>query len=142
MAQVTQGDTVRVHYTGKLEDGTIFDSSINREPLEFTIGEGRLLPDFETGVMGMNPGDSKTINISCEKAYGPYRDEMLISLKREQIPENLDVEVNQPLQLVREDGQQIMVTVAEISESTVTLDANHPLAGQDLNFELQLVEIV
>ena len=142
MAQVQQGDTIKVHYTGKLEDGTIFDSSAHREPLEFTVGEGRVLPDFEAGVIGMNPGDSKSINILSEKAYGLHRDEMVISLKRGQIPENLQLEVNQQLQLAREGGPPIIAVVTEISDATVTLDANHPLAGQDLIFELQLMEIL
>jgi peptidylprolyl isomerase len=143
MAQVKQGDNVKIHYTGKLEDGTVFDSSVTRgEPIEFTVGDGRLLPDFETGVIGMSPGESKHVAISHEHAYGPYRDEMVIALPRNQIPENLNVEVGLQLQLTLESGQPIIVNVTDISESTVTLDANHPLAGQNLNFELQLLEIM
>jgi peptidylprolyl isomerase len=143
MAQVKQGDNVKIHYTGTLEDGTVFDSSVIRgEPIEFTVGDGRLLPDFETGVIGMSPGESKNVAISHEHAYGPYRDEMVIALPRNQVPENLNVEVGLQLQLTLESSQPIVVNVTDISESTVTLDANHPLAGQDLSFELQLLEIM
>jgi peptidylprolyl isomerase len=143
MSHVKQGDIVKIHYTGKLDDGTVFDSSVARgEPIEFTVGEGRLLPDFETGVVGMTPGDSKTIGISHENAYGAYRDDMVVMLERDQIPDDLDIEAGQQLQLVREGGQPIVVNVKAVAETTVTLDANHPLAGEDLTFDLQLMEIL
>jgi len=143
MAQVQQGDTVKVHYTGKLVDGTVFDSSVTRgEPMEFTVGEGQLLADFETGVVGMAPGENKTVGIAHDKAYGPRRDEMVLTLPRHQIPGELDVAVGQQLQLTLENGQPIVVNVTEISDSDVTLDANHPLAGQDLTFDLELMEIL
>jgi len=143
MSQVKQGDTVKIHYTGRLEDGTVFDSSVTRdEPIEFKVGDGRLLPEFETGVIGMTSGDTKTISISHENAYGAYRDDMVITVERDQIPDNLELETGQQLQLVREGGQPIAVSVKAIAEATVTLDANHPLAGEDLIFDLQLMEIL
>ena len=142
MAQAKDGDTVKVHYTGKLQDGTVFDSSANRDPLQFTVGERQVIPGFEDSVIGMNPGESKTIEIASDKAYGPYRNEMTITLERDQFPEHLNLQTNQQVQLVREDGQAFIVRVTEISDSTVTLDANHPLAGQDLTFDIQLIEIV
>lgn len=143
MSQVKQGDTVKIHYTGKLENGTVFDSSVmHGEPIEFTVGEGCLLPDFETGVVGMTPGDTRTIGIPHENAYGAYCDNMVITLERSQIPGNLEIETGQQLQLVREGGQPIIVSVKAVAETTVTLDANHPLAGEDLTFDLQLMEIL
>ena len=142
MIQAKNGDTVKVHYTGKLDNGAIFDSSLDREPLQFIVGEGVLLHAFEDEVVGMGPGDSKTITIGSDKAYGPRREEMVVEVDRNQIPENLDVQVNQQLQLVQEDGQSFVVRVSDLSETTVTLDANHPLAGQDLRFDIELLEIV
>lgn len=142
MTQAKLGDTVKVHYTGKLEDGTVFDTSIDRTPLEFTIGEGQIIPGFEQAVVGMNLGESKTTTIPVDKAYGPYREEMVLVIGREQFPADLHPEVGQRLQLHQVDGQTIIVTVTEVSEGSVTLDANHPLAGKDLIFDIQLVEIV
>jgi FKBP-type peptidyl-prolyl cis-trans isomerase 2 len=142
MAQAKDGDTVKVHYTGKLQDGTVFDSSADRDPLQFTVGERQVIPGFEDSVIGMSPGESKIVEIASDKAYGPYRDEMAITLGRNQFPEHLNLQVDQQLQLVREDEQTFIVRVTEISDSTVTLDANHPLAGEDLTFDIQLIEIV
>lgn len=142
MVQAKHGDTVKVHYTGKLDNGAVFDSSLNRDPLEFTVGEDKLLHDFEQEVIGMAPGDSKTVTIGADNAYGPHRAEMVVEIDRNQIPENVDVEVNQQLQLVQEDGQSFVVRVSDLSDATVTLDANHPLAGQDLTFDIELLEIV
>jgi peptidylprolyl isomerase len=141
MPQVQHGDNVKVSYTAKLDDGTVFDSSADREPLQFKVGEGRILKNFETGVVGMEVGDSKTIEIASDEAYGPRRDELMLTVERNRLPQDLDVEVNQQLQLVQDDGQTIVVRVADVGDSTVTLDANHPLAGQDLTFDIQLVEI-
>jgi len=135
------GDTVKVHYSGKLEDGTIFDSSFDREPLEFTIGAGRLIPSFEQAVIGMVPDESKTVTIPKDQAYGSHREDLVMELGRDKIPEDMDIERGQQVQVRQEDGQIFPVMVTEISESGVTLDANHPLAGQDLTFELLLVEI-
>jgi peptidylprolyl isomerase len=141
MAQAKTGDTVKVHYTGKLDDDTIFDSSEGREPLQFTIGEGRLIPDFEQAVVGMEPGETKTIQIPPDRAYGPHQEEMVMVVDRQDIPEELKPEVNQRMQVQQADGQVFIVTVTSVSESSVTLDGNHPLAGKDLTFNIQLAEI-
>jgi peptidylprolyl isomerase len=142
MAQAKNGDTVKVHYTGKLEDGTVFDTSIERDPLQFTIGEGRVIPGFEQTVVGMNPGESKTTKIPADKAYGPHRKEMVLVVDRNQFPVDLKPKVGQQLQSRQADGGAMRVTVTDVSESSVTLDANHPLAGKDLTFDVRLVEIV
>ena len=142
MAQAKNGDTVKIHYTGKLEDGTVFDSSDGRDPLEFTLGEGQVIPGFEEAVLGMTANDSKTMTIPSDNAYGPRREEMVVEVDRDQFPPDVAPEVGQQLQMQRPDGQKMVVAVAEVSESTVTLDANHPLAGKDLTFEIKLVEIV
>jgi peptidylprolyl isomerase len=142
MAQAKTGDTVKVHYTGKLDDDTIFDTSADREPLQFTIGEGQLIPDFEQAVVGMNPGESKTIQIPSENAYGPHHEEMVMVVERNEFPADLEPKVDQRLQVRQQDGQEFAVTVTDVTESEVTLDGNHPLAGKDLTFDIQLAEIV
>ncbi len=142
MAQAKQGDTVNVHYTGKLEDGTVFDTSAGREPLQFKIGGSEVIPDFEQAVVGMNPGESKTFKIPHQRAYGPHREEMMLVAGRDKFPQDFQPEVGQQLQLRRDDGQMFLVRVAELSETSVTLDANHPLAGKDLIFDVQLVEVM
>ena len=142
MVQAKSGDTVKIHYTGKLDDGTIFDSSANREPLEFILDSGQVIPGFDSAVLGMAPGESKTEKIPMDQAYGPYRVEMVIEVNKQQLPPDLDPEVGQQLQIQQTNGQIIPVYVTEVNDSTVTLDANHPLAGQDLTFDIQLVEIV
>lgn len=141
MVQAKSGDTVKVHYKGKLADGTVFDSSKDREPLEFAIGEGQIIPGFEQAVIGMAPGESKTTEISSEEAYGPHRPEMVLEVDREQIPEDIEVETGQQLQVQHPSGQQIPVVVTQVADSKVTLDANHPLAGQDLTFDIELVKV-
>ncbi|HEY92170.1 MAG TPA: peptidylprolyl isomerase [Dehalococcoidia bacterium] len=135
------GDSVSVHYTGKLEDGTVFDSSLEREPLEFTLGEGTLIPGFEEAVRGMHVGQSKTVTIPPEEAYGPYLDEMVLVIEREQLPPELNPAVGQQLQMQQQDGRVIVVLVTDISETTITVDANHSLAGKDLIFDIELLEI-
>ena len=142
MAEAKNGDTVKVHYTGKIDDGTVFDTSVEREPMQFTIGEGQLIPDFEQAVVGMNPGESKTIQIPAENAYGPHHQEMIMEVERSQFPEDLKPEVGQQLQARQANGQDFVVTVMAVSDSKVTLDGNHPLAGKDLTFDIQLAEIV
>lgn len=142
MAQAKHGDTVKVHYTGKLDDGTVFDTSNNREPLQFTIGDGQLIPGFEHTVVGMNTGESRTINIQAEDAYGLHHKEMVGVVGRDQFPPDLEVKVGQQFNTDNQDGRTIIVTVTNVSESNVTLDANHPLAGKDLTFDINLVEIV
>jgi len=141
MAQAKNGDSVRVHYMGKLQDGTIFDSSTGRDPLQFTIGAGQVIPGFEQAVVGMNPGESKTINIPSDEAYGPHHKERVFEVGRQEIPADLGLEVGQQLQVRYADGRTTVVLVTAMSESTVTLDANHPLAGKDLTFDIQLVEV-
>ena len=137
----SDGDTVRVHYTGTLEDGTTFDTSVGREPLEFTLGEGKMIPGFEKAVYGLQVGKSKTVTIPTEEAYGPHRDDLVIVVEREQLPANLHPKVDQQLQMQQTDGRTAVVIVTDVSETTITVDANHPLAGKDLIFEIELVEI-
>jgi peptidylprolyl isomerase len=142
MEQAQNGDTVKVHYTGTLDDGTIFDTSVGRDPLEFTLGERQVIPGFEQAVVGMSPGESKTAEISADEAYGPHNEEMVVSVDRSDFPNSIEPRVGQMLQLHQPSGQRIAVTVTEVSEASVTLDANHPLAGKDLTFDIQLVEIM
>ena len=142
MTQAKNGDTVKVHYTGKLEDGTVFDTSTARDPLQFVIGDGQIIPGFEQGVIGMNTGESKTINISSEKAYGPRHEDRVLEVNQDQIPKHLELEIGQQVQIPQTDGSKIQFIVKGVSETNVTLDANHPLAGKDLTFEIELTEIL
>jgi FKBP-type peptidyl-prolyl cis-trans isomerase 2 len=135
------GDTVKVQYTGKLSDGTVFDTSIDKEPLEFTVGSGMVIPGFDQAVIGMNPGESKTIEIPMTDAYGPYCNELVQEVNRSEIPSEVKLEIGQRLQAQRQDGQIVMLVVTNISDSTVTIDANHPLAGKDLTFNIELIEV-
>lgn len=141
MSKARQGDTVNVHYTGKLADGTIFDTSVGSEPLCFTIGKSEVIPDFEQSVLEMSPGESKIIQIPAERAYGSHRAEMMLVVERSKFPVGFEPEIGQHLQIRQDDGNMFFVTVTEVSESNVILDANHPLAGKDLTFEMQLVGI-
>lgn len=141
MQRAKPGDTVRIHYTGKLEDGTVFDSSIDREPIEFTIGAGRVIPGVEEAVTGMAPGESKSATIPPEQAYGPRHEEMIATVEREQLPTHITPAVGQQLAVEQQDGRQFTVTVTEVSDRTVTIDANHELAGKSLVFDLELVEV-
>lgn len=140
MAEAKSGDTVRVHYTGRLDSGEVFDSSQGRDPLEFTLGTGQVIPGFEEAVTGMSPGEEKQVKIPADEAYGPRREEMMLVIGRDQLPEDIEPEAGQQLQM-SQAGQDLVVRVADVSDETVTLDANHPLAGQDLTFDLELVEI-
>ncbi len=142
MAQVKSGDKVKVHYHGKLTTGETFDSSTGREPLEFEVGSGMVIKGFDEGVTGMAVGEKKTINIPFDEAYGPRNPEMVIDMPKERFPEDMEVEVGMPLVMSDGQGQQFQVTIVEIKETSVILDANHPLAGKDLVFDLELVEIV
>ncbi len=142
MAQAKKGDTVRVHYTGKLDDGTVFDTSRSRQPLQFTIGNGQVIAGFEKAIAGMNVGESKTAVIPVEQAYGSRRDDMIVTVKRDQLPAGLDVKVGQRLELTQADDSVMLVTVMGTTESSITLDANHPLAGKALTFDLELMGIV
>jgi peptidylprolyl isomerase len=140
MTQAQPGNTVRVHYTGKLDDGTVFDSSKEREPLEFTLGTGEVIRGFEEAVAGMEPGQEQTVKIPAEQAYGSPREDLVFQVPKEQFPDEITPEVGQQLQVAQ--GEEVaLVTVTEVNTTEVTLDANHPLAGKDLTFELELVEI-
>ena len=141
MAAAQNGNKVRVHYTGKLEDGTVFDSSEGADPLEFTLGEGQLIAGFEEGVLGMEPGESRTLNIPADQAYGPHRTEGIIEVNRSELPPEMPLEVGMQLQAAQESGQVANMTVVEVGDTTVKMDSNHPLAGKDLIFEIQLLEI-
>ncbi|QWR78008.1 FKBP-type peptidyl-prolyl cis-trans isomerase [Candidatus Magnetomonas plexicatena] len=142
MAQVKMGDKVRVHYKGYLSDGSVFDSSLEREPMEFTLGEGMLIAGFENGVLGMNEGDTKTVKIPPEDGYGPYREDMVLVVERSQVPPNINPYPGMVLQVRSNDGSSVNVTVAEIADTSVTLDGNHPLAGKELNFDITVVEVI
>jgi len=142
MAQAKRGDTVRVHYTGRLEDGTVFDTSLNRHPLQFTLGNGQVIAGVENAITGMNIGESKTTVIPFEQAYGPRRDDMIVTVKRDELPPDLDAKVGQRLELTQMDNKTVLVTVIDVTESSLTLDANHPLAGKTLTFDIELVGIV
>jgi peptidylprolyl isomerase len=142
MEEAKSGDTVRVNYTGKLDDETVFQTSAGRDPMEFTIGEERVIPALENAVIGMKPGDTKTVEISAGEAFGPYREDLVRTIERSQFPMDLQPKVGQRLNLSETGGHEIVVTVTDFSEASVTLDANHPLAGEDLVFDIELVEIV
>ncbi|HKI57281.1 MAG TPA: peptidylprolyl isomerase [Trueperaceae bacterium] len=141
MTAAKSGDKVRVHYTGRLDDGTVFDSSEGRDPLEFTVGAGEVIKGFDDAVEGMRVGEACNTRVEAGDAYGERRDDLLLDLPKEQVPEGLEVAPGMRLELRQPDGQAVPVTVADVGAESVTLDANHPLAGQDLNFELELVEI-
>ncbi|MFB6232553.1 MAG: peptidylprolyl isomerase [Salinibacter sp.] len=141
MAQAQEGDQVQVHYTGKLEDGTVFDESQEGEPLSFTIGEDRVIPGFEEAVTGMEPGDEKTTEVDPEQAYGEHREDMVMEMERGQIPDEVDPEVGQQLQLRLENGQTVPVLITALGEDTVTIDANHPLAGRKLIFDIEVLDV-
>jgi peptidylprolyl isomerase len=134
------GDRVQVHYTGRLEDGTVFDSSRNREPLAFVIGDGTMIPGFDEAVRGMEVGDMKKVTIPAAEAYGPYREDLVVVLPREELEEELEVGQKVPLQNVT-SGEMVNFTVVEITDTEVTLDANHPLAGHDLTFVIEMMSI-
>ncbi len=138
---VKKGDNIKVHYTGRLEDGTVFDSSEGRDPLEFTVGSGMVIPGFDNGVLEMNVGDKKTVDIPVDEAYGQASPENVIDFPKSNFPEDMEVEVGAQLYLNGQNGQPIPVVVKEIKEEAITLDGNHPLAGKDLIFDLELVSI-
>ncbi|MBD3219258.1 MAG: peptidylprolyl isomerase [candidate division Zixibacteria bacterium] len=141
MAKAKEGDKVKIHYTGKFEDGQVFDSSVDREPLEFTLGQGQVIPGFEKGVVGMEEGEKKEIKVSPEEGYGPRYDQNVIEVKKSVFPEDITPEVGRQLQVQAPDGNKMNVVITEVQDETVTLDANHPLAGKELLFDVQLVEI-
>lgn len=141
MSKAGQGDTVTVEYTGKLEDGTVFDTSRDKEPISFTIGDEEVIPGFEEAVVGMEAGESKSATLPPDEAYGPRSDEMVFTVPSSELPEDLDPEVGDRLEVQSRQGQTFPAVVAEIEGEQVTIDANHPLAGEELTFEIELKSI-
>jgi FKBP-type peptidyl-prolyl cis-trans isomerase SlpA len=141
MSQVKENNTVKVHYTGKLSDGQVFDSSEGKEPLEFTLGQGRLIPGFEKGLIDMKLNDKKTIKIVSEEAYGAVREDLIQEVPKSELPTDITPEVGMGLVSKSPDGHEMNLIIAEIREQSIVLDGNHPLAGKDLTFDLQVVEI-
>jgi len=139
---VEEGQTIRVHYKGTLDNGELFDSSEGREPLEFEVGAGTVIPGFEKGVLGMTVGEKKTIHIPVEEAYGEPREEMIMQFKRDQLPEDMEPEVGMQLYLQGMYGQSVPAKVTAFTDEYITVHAKHPLAGQNLKLELELVEIL
>lgn len=141
MSQATKGNKVKVHYTGTLTDKTVFDSSREREPLEFTIGAGQMIPGFDDAVEGMTVGETKNVEIPSDKAYGPRKDEAMVSVSKTQLPEGMTPEVGMQLEATQQDGRKQVLVVAKVEDENVVLDANHPLAGKDLVFDIELMEV-
>jgi len=141
LSKAKDGDTVKVHYTGTLESGEVFDTSKEREPLEFKLGEGQLIPGFEKAVIGMNAGESTKVDIPSDEAYGEAREDLVIKVPKDQLPEDVEPQVGMQLQVNQPNGQPIPVRITEVGESELTLDANHPLAGKDLSFDIELIEV-
>lgn len=141
MAKAKSGDTVKVHYIGKLEDGTVFDSSESREPLKFKIGAGQVIAGFEEAVVGMDTGDTKTMKIPSDRAYGPHREDMVIEIDRDKLDTDMVPRPGELWQISRDNEDPIVVMVKEVDEEKVKLDANHPLAGKDLTFDIRVEEI-
>lgn len=141
MTEVKSGDTVQIHYTGTLKDGTTFDSSQGRDPLEFVVGSGQIIPGLDSALPGMSEGDKKVVQVPSDEAYGPVNPEMRQAVPREGIPADIPLDPGTQLQMQTPEGQALPVTVVEVDETTVTLDANHPLAGKDLQFDIELVKI-
>ena len=142
MSDAKPGDTVRIHYTGTLSDGSTFDSSAGRDPLEFTVGSGQIIPGLDSAIPGMTVGEKKTVEVPAAEAYGDRNPEGIQSVPRDQVPDHIPLDPGTQLQVQTGDGRTLPVTVAEVTEEAVVLDANHPLAGKDLTFEVELVEIV
>ncbi|TVP46052.1 MAG: peptidylprolyl isomerase [Mongoliibacter sp.] len=141
MSVASKGDAVKVHYTGKLNDGTVFDSSANREPLQFTLGDGNMIKGFDAAVQGMEIGQEKSVTIPSNEAYGEKRDDMMLDIPLTQVPPHIKPEIGMELSLQNQQGQPVPVRVVGVEEEKIILDANHPLAGQDLIFDITLVEI-
>ena len=142
MTQAKEDDTVRVHYTVKLDKDTIVGSTKDQEPLQFTLGKGQVLPGFEQAVVGMNSGESKTVLVTADQAFGPYLDEMVVVVDRGRLPEGLNPKEGDRIQLQSRSGETVTVAVMGVSESTITIDGNHPLAGKDLIFDIEFIEVV
>lgn len=141
MATAKTGDKVKVHYTGTLDDGSEFDSSLGREPLEFKVGAGEMIAGFDKAVEGLSVGESKEIKVDCKDAYGEYYDDLTRVMQLSDFPENIKPVAGEKLQMLHKDGTPVVVLIKEVTDTTVTIDANHPLAGKNLNFKIELVEI-
>jgi peptidylprolyl isomerase len=141
MTEIKSGDTVRIHYTGTLQDGSVFDSSEGRDPLEFTVGSGQIIPGLDKALPGMKPGEAKTVTIQPDEAYGPIHPEAMQDVPRDQIPDHIPLEIGTQLQMRTPEGQAVGVTVANVTDEKVTLDANHPLAGKALTFAFTIESI-
>ena len=141
MAEAKHGDTVAIHYTGSLDDGSVFDSSDGRDPLEFEVGSGQIIPGLDCEIPGMNVGDEKSVRIEPDLAYGPVNPDAQQAVPRADIPKEIPLEIGTPIQVETPDGQTIPVTIAEVTDEAVVLDANHPLAGKALKFDIELVSI-
>ncbi|WP_299281205.1 peptidylprolyl isomerase [uncultured Tateyamaria sp.] len=141
MAEIKDGDTVRIHYTGTLVDGTVFDSSEGRDPLEFVAGSGQIISGLDVALIGMEPGEKKVVNIACDQAYGPLNPALRQGVPRDAIPEEIPLELGLQLQMQTPQGQPMPVTVVDIGDEEVMLDANHPLAGKDLTFDFEVVSV-
>ncbi len=142
MTQAANADTVQLHYTGKLKDGTVFDSSEDRDPIEFKIGAHIIIPKLEDSVIGMSVGDKASVEITCEEAYGPRHEDAVQTVDRSIIPGDTELTIGKQLQATDQEGQPHMLIVVAVEGDTVTLDGNHPLAGEDLFFEIELVKIL
>lgn len=142
MPKATGGATVKVHYTGRLEDGTIFDQSSKDEPLTITLGTGQVIAGFEEAILGMEPGAEKSTVVSPDKGYGPHRQALVGTVERARVPEEIDLAIGKQLRVRQNDGVEHAVTVVDVTDEAVTLDANHPLAGKTLTFDVQLLEVV
>ena len=141
MPEAKEGDSVKVQYVGKLEDGSIFDSSAPDAPLEFTIGSNQVIPGFNNGVLGMTVGESKTVHIPVTDAYGPHQKDGVFEISRTEFPDDMNIEIGMRLEGNQQNGKSVQVTIIEINEDTIKLDANHPLAGKDLTFDITLIDI-
>lgn len=142
MSKVEKGNKVKVHYTGKLTDDTVFDSSREREPIEFTVDAGQMIKGFDNAVVGMAVGETKKVEVPVNEAYGPKKDEAMITVNKSQLPEGMEPAVGMQLEATQQDGNKQLLVVAEVKDEDVVLDANHPLAGKDLVFDIELMEIV
>jgi len=141
LSKIKEGDTVKVHYTGTLEDGSVFDSSREREPLEFTLGKGQLIPGFEKAVTDMEIGESAKITIPTDEAYGEPREDLIISVPKTQLPDDVEPKVGLQLQVNQPNGEPVPVRITEVGDENLKLDANHPLAGRDLTFDIEVIDV-
>jgi peptidylprolyl isomerase len=142
MNEVTPGDKVKVHYTGKFADGRVFDSSVDREPLEVLTGQNQVIPGFEKAIIGMKVGETKSVSVSPEEGYGEKNDAMFFDIKNSDLPDGLEPKIGMPLEMVNQDGGKMLVTISEVNDDNIKIDANHPLAGEHLKFDIELVEIL